>query len=403
MKQTVLLLLVLCLVLQLSGCKFLPEPTGSTQQTTTTPTPGADPTEISSEPVDPAPSAPPSAPLVSLALPAVTHSTTAADGTVIFDFTSQNISLIAPDADVAQNIILDFLNRVDAASGTADSVLNRAKSAYQGQENWTPYLCTLSYRPVRIDSGVLSLFGTLSSYYGSPHPETVYSALNYDLITGEPMTLGDILPDTATIQDLLDKTLTVLKKNEKTLYLYEGYEDTVRSHFSGSSLQNAWYFSTAGLCFYFAPYEIAPYASGVVIAEIPYTDLAGIINDSYFPAELEAPRGEIAVSPFSAAAVETLTRFSEVVLTPQSEKLLLTTDYMVQNIRIESGFWSATGALYTPQHTVFASSALTATDGIMVEADLKTAALRLSYDTDSGTQIFFIEKTADSTFILRSK
>lgn len=399
MKKFLIALICFCMAVQLTACSI---PMGSVQDSTAT---SSEPLPSSSDettaPEDTTTAAPetvvPQAPMVAVSLPVTTESATASDGTVIFNYTFQNISLIVPDADVADMVIVDFLNRIDTTRDTAEEIHTLAKSAYTGQDGWNPYLCMISYAPMRIDAGVLSLFGTQAGYYGSPHPETVYSAVNYDLVTGEVLTLGDILDEGEFIEPLCQLVLEVLAEQEEALYLYDGYEETVSSHFSGSGLQSSWYFSPNGLCFYFTPYEIAPYSSGVVAAEIPYEKLAGIMNDAYFPAEQDTAYGTVEVQLFTQSDLESYSRFAEVVLDTEGEKVLLHTDHMVQNVRIEYGTWSSTGSFFTPQYTVFAAASLVAGDAFMVEALLSDTAptLRLQYETGGQAVSVFIAKEND--------
>lgn len=401
MKKIILLIICTCLVLQLTACAIPAGPaTENSSSLADIPTTVNTPSETASETPE-TDSFLPQVPLVAVSLPVVTESATASDGTVIFNYTFQNISLIAPDADVADQIIIDFLNRIDSTRAVAEEIHDLASQAYHGQELWNPYLCMITFAPKRTDAGVLSLFGTQAAYYGSPHPETVYSAVNYDLVTGTPLTLGDILPDTATTDVLLEQVLNNLKMKKSELYLYEGFEQTVRSHFASSNLQNSWYFTPTGLCFYFAPYEIAPYSSGVIEAEISYDMLAGILNDAYFPAELDTPKGNLSVDNFNDSDLEDYSRFAEIVLDTEGQKILLHTDHIVQNIRIESGSWSSTGSFFTPQHTVFSASTLVAGDALMIEAQLSlTPQLRLSYESDGITVSIYIIKNSDGSVTL---
>ena len=250
----------------------------------------------------------------------------------------------------------------------------------------------ISYNPTRIDPGILSLFGTQAGYYGSTHPETVYSAVNYDLVTGVPLTLGDILQDSASINMLTGAVLAFLKEHAKELYLYEEYESTVLDHFASDNLQSSWYFTEEGLCFYFTPYEIAPYSIGVITATIPYDQLSGILCDAYFPAETDSAAGSLYPTLFNGEDLSKFTRFSELIQDCDGQKYLLQPKGSVRNVRIETGIWSATGSFFTPQHTIYAASALSEGDALMIQADLTTAlpTMRLSYETDSGITTLFI-------------
>lgn len=404
MKRYVILILAICIFTHLTGCALFPtaspEVTLPPETTAATITPTTESTQP--EPSTDVPGTSVQIPLASVALPVITESATAADGTVIFNYTYQNIALIAPDPAVADLVIIDFLTRIDATRDTASDIHTMAETAYNGSDNWSPYLCMVSYEPKRIDAGILSLLGAQVSYYGTRHPETVYSAVNYDLITGETLKLNDILAPDVSVNTLLQSTLDALAAREQELYLYGDYEDTVRQLFSGSSVQSSWYFSNTGLCFYFAPTEIAPYTSGVIAAEIPYDQLAGIIDDAFFPAERDTAAGAVAAQLFTQAELESYSRFSEVVLDAEGDQVLLHADKPVHNIRIETGSWSSTGAFYTPQHTVFAASSLSSGDAIMVQALLSetTPALRLSYDTAEETVSVYIAKDGDEVILL---
>lgn len=343
-------------------------------------------------------------PLITVSLPVTTETFKAEDGTVLFTYTFQHISLITQDPDIADLVIIDFLNRIDATRLTADRICSMAQNAYAGQNNWSAYMSMVSFDPRRIDGGVLSLFGTQAGFYGSTHPETVYSAITYDLVTGLPLTLGDILPDSSSVESLRDLTLEVLRSQEKSLQLFDDYADTVNAHFSSGTVQHDWYFTDRGLVFFFVPYEIAPYSMGVVAAEIPYDRLAGILHDGYFPAERDTASGELLTQCFDPDSLNSFSRFTELVQDSTSGQYLLYTDQTIRSLRIESGVWSATGSFYTPQHTVFAASALYSGDALMLQADLsgEYPPLRISWETDSGlvTRFLTLDESGNPQLIM---
>lgn len=403
MKKLLHQIFAVSLALLLTGCNYIPGlPTETTTPISTTggnnetaaPEATEPSTEVSSSVVQ--------LPMAAVALPVLTETAKAADGTEIFHYTYQNISLITPDPQIADQVIIDFLNRIDATRDTAENIHAIAESAYSGTGSFSPYLCMISYEPKRIDAGVLSLLGAQASYYGTRHPETVYSAVNYDLITGEVLMLRDILSEDTAKDVILQAVLDDLDDNSKQLYLYGDYEEIVRQHFSTSAVQRNWYFTADSLCFYFSPNEVAPYTSGVIETKIPYGKLAGLVKDAYFPAEQDTASGTVAAQLFTQADLDAYTRFSEVVLDEDGEKLLLHSDAAVHNIKIETGTWSATGSFYTPQHTVFATANLSAGDAIMIQALLSDAspALRLSYESGEETVRFYIGKENGSVILL---
>lgn len=402
MKRIIYQITAVCLAVLLTGCNYLPRLSWETTTPTTT---EATNTATTTEPTEPSTEVlgtVAKTPMAAVALPVHTETVAATDGTEIFRYTYQNISLIAPDPEVADLVIVDFLNRIDAARDTAKNIHAMAETAYSGNGSFSPYLCMISYEPKRIDAGVLSLLGAQASYYGTRHPETVYTAVNYDLITGEVLMLNDILSADNAKETILKAVLNELAANSKQLYLYGDYDELVRQHFSISAVQRNWYFTADSLCFFFAPNEIAPYTSGVIEAKVPYSLLAGLVEDAYFPAERDTASGSVMVQTFSKADLNAYTRFSEIVLEEDGEKILLHTDATVHNIRIETGTWSATGSFYTPQHTVFATANLSATDAIMVQAPITETlpTLRLSYETGEETVRYYIVKSSDGVVLL---
>ena len=395
MNKLIALLLSVCVLFTIAGCKKTPDKTPNHQvphaETSTSST--EDSTQTGGIPVG-------QKPMVSVSLPIVTESTSADNGTVIFNYTTQVPYLIVPDPDVAEDVINDFLTRIDPINTDAESILEAARSAYTGSSLWTPYVCSITYAPQRVDYGILSLFGNDVRFSGGAHSVVTGVSINYDLITGKALSLTDILTDSTSADTVCQLVINALADLSTEVTLNSDYETTVTDSFSGKLADNgSWYLSQTGLCFYFSPYEIAPYSAGVVVVEIPYEKLTGIMEDAYFPAERDAVSGTVSAESFDAADLDAYTQFSEIVLESGKEKILLYTDKSVYDVRIESGTWSASGKLYTPMYTVFAAHTLTPGDAVMVESALTEAApaLRLSYKTGSETVTTFISKASDGS------
>ena len=372
MKKAFCFLLLICILISAASCGNAAKPTDPAQTLNTT-------EPITTEQTEPQASIK-QLPMAAVSVPTVTQSETAEDGSLIFQYTYQNMSLILQDPDVADKVIIDFLNRVDQTNETADSILSSAKTAYTPSETWIPYLCNITYSPMRIDQGVLSLFGTLVTYAGASHPERSCVSASYDLVTGDVLTLASIMSAEAQPDDFCDLTIDALKEIADAKYLYEGYAQMVRERFSGdASLDENWFFSQRGLCFYFAPYEIAPYAAGIITVEIPYEKLTGLLYDGYFPAERETASGKIAIAAFEETDMQPFTQIAEIVLQRNGQKVVLYTDGAAQDVRIavsasESG---------TEAYTVFAAHFLTPGDAIVIEASAEQLAdMKLSYLSD---------------------
>ncbi len=386
MKRYIAIFLALCLILITAGCKkqdFPAETVSTTAPTTQTIVDDNYTVE--------------QIPMVAVSLPAVTQTDYASDGEAVFHYSYQNISLIVPDPEVADKVILDFLNRTDFQE-QADQLLIAAQNAYEADKQyWHPYTVQINYTPMRVDQAVLSLTGYQAVHTGEVHPVTNYNSYNYDILTGEILHLSDILSPDVKMDGIAGMVTDILAQQEKDIYISAGYSETVFDRFTKPVDDDwDWYFSNDGLCFYFEPYDIAPYGSGVITARIPYDSLSGILKDEYFPREADVVKGEVAGMVFAEELTQ-FTQLAEIVVNKGSDKVLLYTNGHVQNLRIISGSWSADAKNFTAENTIFATDNLTPGDAIMVEANLSGSLpeLMLQYDSNGSCTDVFI--TLDRT------
>lgn len=318
--------------------------------------------------------------LVAVSLPTQTQNEIHDDGTTLFQYTFQHMSLVLHKPQVADKIILDFLNRVDSTTAAAESTKEMAKNAYNGNQNWTPYLYHITYSPTRIDHKVLSLFGNNVVFSGAGHPERTCVSASYDLLTGDVLTLASIMSKDATVQQFCDLTLAGLGEMAEGDYLYDNYKKIVQQRFQQDASQDeAWYFTQTGLCFYFAPYEIAPYSSGVITVEIPFEKLKNLIHADYLPSARTSPTGKITVTPFNNTNLNNLAHIAEIVMEEDGKMYMLQTDGNVQDVRI---------VLYDKASNcnVFASYGLGAGNGIMVQGSEQTLKnMKITYKTGKDT------------------
>lgn len=376
---------IICLSVLLVGCAK--SATNETQPATTNTMPDTttEPTYI----------VPQQEAMYAISVPTVSENTNAEDGTVIFSYTHPNIMLTLPDPDVANKVIIDFLSRIDNDTASVESLCNTAKANYNQSSDWVPYLYSITYSPMRMDQGVLSLFGSQITYSGASHPERLSMSASYDLVTGDVLTLGSIMSAQATRDDFCNLVLQKLDGIKDAKQLYDGYENTVTQRFSQDESQDQdWYFSTNGLCFYFVPYEIAPYSSGVVVVEIPYNELAGLLYDGYFPEERESTIGSIKASTTDETDITQFTQNAELTLDPDGQMVFLHTDSIVWDVRIEYGAWDTSNTLFTPVYTPLFSGTLTPGDAIMIQSN-ELSTLRLSYFNGQETVVQYFNQSGD--------
>jgi len=292
------------------------------------------------------------------------------------------MALVLHKPQVADKVILDFLNRVDSTRNAATTTADMAKSAYDGSQGWIPYLYQITYSPTRIDHKVLSLFGNNVVFSGNGHPERTCVSANYDLITGDVLTLASIMNKDAKTEQFYQLVLNNLSEMAEGDYLYENYKEIVKTRFAVDASQDeAWYFTQTGLSFYFAPYEIAPYSSGVVTVEIPYEKLKDLIHADYLPQQRNTTNGTPTVSAFDKVDLESLEHVAELVANKDGKMYMVQCSGHIQDVRI---LVSDPAASYT----AFAAYNLTPGNGIMVQADDDLINLmKLSYKSDKETVV----------------
>lgn len=363
------------------------------------------PTQLVTEPADtvplptqeqtePVPDIPQLA-MIAVNLPLHTDTLTNDSGVTLYHQSTQSMQLTMRDPEVADAIILDFLNRVDSHSDAAEAVRQSALSADTSAPYWSEYLYDLVYAPMRLDHSVLSLYGEAISYAGESHPQRLCTAANYNIISGEVLTLGSILYHLDSKDDLADLVIESLDMVADEKYLLDGYDDVVYKRFArDESFDEDWYFSDDGLYFFFAPYEIAPYSSGVITAEIPYSRLTGIIADEFFPAEEDLCQGEILATHMDSSDTEQFSQITEVTVHQDGEMFFLYTAEMVRNLQIHKRMVSEDAYGYTKNTTIFRTYTLTPGDAVMVKLSV-TNSENLFITYESGGVLHQTELTSD--------
>lgn len=344
-----ILALLLCLGILLCGCAKKEDNTG------TIPAVVPDVTQ--------APEAEIMTALAAVSVPATTENFCLEDGTEIFSYSYQHMSLIFPDGNVANKITLDFLNRVDATRPESETILKAAQANCETTDPWFPYFYRVLYSPVRMDHGVMSLFGTQSSFNGGMHSNISAIAVNYDMMTGDVLTFGSIMHPDAEKESFIQLVLEKLEAVKEDYYLYDDFEIAVRARLGGDeNLYEDFFFTQTGLNFFFSPYEIAPYASGIISVEIPYSELPGLIYDGYFPAERQVVNGKMKSGIFMKTDMTRFNNMAEVILSDGKDLRVVYPMGSVEDIRISI----AADGMTMPAYTVFAALEMSDKDAVVL-------------------------------------
>lgn len=117
---------------------------------------------------------------------------------------------------------------------------------------------------------------------GAAHPSNVIETMNFNILTGESITLGTVFgpyPDTY-LPRLSDFTFTALNKklgNDK------GAIDNIKSGTTPNEENfSSFVFTDSGILFIFQAYQVAPYAAGSQEVLVPYSAIRDIIKKGTF-------------------------------------------------------------------------------------------------------------------------
>lgn len=385
MKKFLLLLLCVGMLLSVTACKKNEEPTPTV---TTAPTQTEEPTtEPTTAPTTPPEVENPAQELLThaVALPKVKDSIYAEDGTELFNLSTPDIQLTVSDATVADTITKNLQDRMSSALSSASDIKALAQNDYANSSYWTPYFVDIGFTPTRVDQAVLSLFGNRSIYSGGPHPNLATESVTYDMKTGIVLSIVDIMESSCNGETLTPLLLEALAPMESELF-YD-YDLVIQEQFTDSfSGISQWYFSRTGLCFHFSPYEIAPYSSGTIIAEIPYEKLEGILLAKYMPQAPDNANGSMYGELYASSDDEKFAFVSDIKVDPVGMPVVLYSDAPVTDIRIEAGSWYADGSQFVTTSTIFAADILSVGSAIKITADFENSDTTLRLIYRSGDQ-----------------
>jgi len=165
--------------------------------------------------------------------------------------------------------IMDFKNETEniTKEGVEDSKKNgwplRTGSAY------TEYEARIN------DNKTMSILVKYYNYTGGAHGNNYTETVNLDLVNEKRLLLKELFVDSDAYKQILTDEILKLMNNEKDNLFPEALKD-----FKASDDMN-FYLTDEAIVFYFNPYEIAPYARGVVEYKILYDSLRDVLNDNY--------------------------------------------------------------------------------------------------------------------------
>lgn len=128
----------------------------------------------------------------------------------------------------------------------------------------------------RADTRVLSLMLDGYYYVGGAYGAPYSMGAVFDTRTGEKLELEDVVTDVSRVPDLVKEQLGNFWEMDM---LYEDLD--LNKFFAENSDSIQWTLDYNGITFYFNPYDIAPYASGMQIATISFSEHPEIVKAEY--------------------------------------------------------------------------------------------------------------------------
>ncbi len=386
MKKLRFICYALSAIMLLSACQNTgaQKPTDSITEPSVTETPTTPATEPEATPVFEN--------MYSVALPVTTENYYAENQELLYSYFRQTMYLNLQDIDVTDKIVRNYAERMEASNTLSKDILSSAESSYNAGSAFTPYSYEIQYNVTRIDQSILSLFGHVVQIGDTPRANSNLISINYDMVTGDVLTVGSILYHLDTKDDLAALAISTLE-GRNDIRLFEDFRDTVSERFSrDESTDEDFYFSANGLCFYFAPNEIASRSYGTVVVEIPYNELTQIIGDPYFPPERSYTNGNVTIHKFTEQDYDSYQQFVDVIADEDGSKLLLTTDTAVQDVRIYELLWDEDGLAYTQAKNIYASNFLHADNAILLEAEFSSLrpSFLLSYAVNGQAVTYYM-------------
>lgn len=173
--------------------------------------------------------------------------------------------------------VLDSLNRsqADYAENFAIRWRDAAAQAMSLQpEYFGGFTCRSAYTVQRADSLILSIREDFGDYTGGAHSNYGAQGLNYRTADGALLTLQDVLQDTDPLPELVAQAL---------LERYPQYlGDELAPLLAQYTAQDwRWTMDYQGITFYFSPYEIAPFAAGLLTATLWFDQHPQLIREEY--------------------------------------------------------------------------------------------------------------------------
>lgn len=194
---------------------------------------------------------------------------------------------------------------LDGEKKSAEELLEAARNHHALKEAyWANYFEELTAEVSYMTDGLVSVWSSGYGYWGGAHPNSSTYCWNFDLTTGEFLTLDALNVQPSAVNDL-GETLThivalhILDEIDAQGLAEKYYEDYYSYIFDLAANAN-FCFTESGMTAIFDAYVIAPYAAGAQSFDIPYHVFYNAL-DEHTRSLLDAPRDEAVLANYQCA------------------------------------------------------------------------------------------------------
>ena len=293
------------------------------------------------------------------------------NGVPLLSFVLYRATVTVAGDQVASEKITDAIaayNDLFAAGKEADVEMAReGYTMYSDPDYWYGYARERSCDVLCNNGSVLSLRFNDYYDYGGAHPSTIYSTKNYDVSTGNELTLANIVEniDTFMVYAIESVTEQIASREDLANGLFSDYQQYISSFVA----DGYWYFGETGLVFICNTTTIAPYAAGVMEFTIPYTELHGMLKENYFPVTQTGTNATPNAGHAGESGRDESGTYNTVVIDAEGEHICVwfdatVTDVCLQVVQVigEEDFE------YIPRYTLFSTSVMQPEDTLEVDA-----------------------------------
>ena len=215
----------------------------------------------------------------------------------------------SPAQVTAQNAFNTEMNNVLAGlESEAAQMAAEAKELYA--ENDTSVFLSGSYwtnelsltQTYMTDGKFLSVAAENYTYYGGVHPNSATRAWNFDLTTGEFLTLDALASEEGDLQgnslqeSIYRDILSQIDQKDLSGEYFDDYDSYLQDLASLATLN----FTESGLTVTFDQYVIAPYAAGPQVFEVPYSKFYNALSE-HAKTILDVPQEQTVLADFDTA------------------------------------------------------------------------------------------------------